>query len=236
MAATKKKTSVKKITGKEKITLKESAGPKYSLIDDIKKCELYGKSAARDNSAREFIKNNAISINGSKAVPGQLILFKYFEPKTKEELEYYDASPCTIFFGVFNSSLGKRVLGFNIHYYPPKLRYQIMNKIFEMYRPILVKYFKEGTTKEMDAFDYRYLIDNLNRANLTFGVREYIPSLMAESKMIPPNMWKVAVFTEGWFKKMTRTAIMKFWEKWTKGTKKSGNKTNTKYKARVTKK
>ena len=231
MAAAKKGTS-KKLTGKEKITLKESAGSKYTLMDDIKNCVLYGKSSSRDEVARNFIDTKGIKINGSKAVPGQLILFKYFEPKTKEELEYYDASPCTIFFGVFNSSLGKRVLGFNIHYYPPKLRYQIMDKIFQMYRPILVKYFKEGNTKEMDAFDYKYLVDNLNRANLGFGVREYIPNLMAEAKMIPPNMWKVAVFTEGWFKKMTRTAIMKFWEKWTRGTKKSGNKTDSKYKTR----
>ena len=103
--------------------------------------------------------------------PGQLVLFKYLNPKTKEELEYYDASPCTIFFGTFNSSQGKRVLGFNVHYFPPLLRYKIMDEIFRMYRPVYKKYFETGAPKELDGFDYKFLTDELDRQNLSFAVR-----------------------------------------------------------------
>ena len=227
------KSPGKKTPGsKDNIKLKTSADRKYNLMDDIKDCPLYGKSLSRSDVAREFINENADKLSSSKIVPGQLIMFNYFEPKTKEELEYYDAGPCTIFFNVFNTSQGKRVLGFNIHYYPSKMRFQIMNKIFELFKPIYKKYFSDGPMKEVDAFDYRFLVDELNRANLGFGVREYIPELMADVKIINPNMWKVAVFTEGWFKKKTRAAIMKFWEKWLKGTKKSGNETAKGYKTR----
>ena len=239
MVAPKKKTTKtpgKKTPGsKTDIKLKTTAGRTYTLIDDIKDCPLYGKSLSRSDVAREYIKENADSLPASRIVPGQLIMFNYFEPKTKEQLEYYDAGPCTIFFNVFNTEQGKRVLGFNIHYYPSKMRFQIMNKIFEIFKPIYKKYFTDGPKKEVDAFDYKYLIDELNRANLAFGVREYIPELMADVRIINPNMWKVAVFTEGWFKKRTRAAIMKFWERWLKGTKKSGNETAKGYKTKGSK-
>jgi hypothetical protein len=146
-----------------------------------------------------------------------LVLFKYLNPKTKEELEYYDASPCTIFFGVFNSSQGKRVLGFNVHYFPPALRYRIMNKIYEMYKPVYRKYFEKGASKELDGFDYKFLTDELDRQNLSFAVRMYIPSLIGDTYIVPPKMWPTALMTEGWFKKETRAAIMNYFKKDAKG-------------------
>lgn len=152
--------------------------------------------------------------NPNKIVPGQLVMFRYFEPKNMDDLEYYDAEPCTIFFGIFNAKEGKRVLGFNIHYYPPKIRYIVMNKIFEIYKPIYSKYFTDGTNKEIDAFDYKYLMEMLEKYDLDFGVRMYIPSLIKGTTPIPPNMWQIAVFTEGNFKKRTRTQILNFWKKW----------------------
>lgn len=180
---------------------------RFNLLEDIKSNEIY-KKRNRDEKARKIIESTVKSSRKTKIFPGQLILFKYYDPKTKEDLEYYDASPCTIFFGIFNSSQGKRVLGFNIHYFPPSIRYRLMNKIYELYRPIYTKYFETGLDKELDAFDYRYLINELNKYNLDFAVRMYIPQLIGDVKVITPNMWSTAVFTEGWFKKETRARIM----------------------------
>ena len=143
-----------------------------------------------------------------------MVSFDYFEPKTKEDLEYYDAMPVTIFFSVVQTKHGKRILGFNIHYYPPKIRRRIMDRIFRIYRPVYVKYFTQSLEKEIDAFDYRYIIEELNKVGLGFGVRMYIPSLCHRIRQIPPNMWKVAAYTEGKFKKRTRRQIMKFWERY----------------------
>ena len=54
----------------------------------------------RDINSRKFIDEN-YDIKGKPAIlPGQLIMFNYLEPATKEQLEYYDAMPCTIFFGI----------------------------------------------------------------------------------------------------------------------------------------
>lgn len=213
---TKGKSKTKRpLNRKVEENLPQSAGPKYSLIDEIKNTPYYGKAVSRNDArARDFIKEH-IEVTGSgKIVPGQLILFDYFEPKTKDDLEFYDSSPMTIFFNVVNTKEGKRVLGFNIHYYPPKMRYQIMNTIFNIFKPIYSKYFTNGPTKTVEAFDYQYLIDSLEKAGLGFGVRMYIPNLIHDVHVIPPQMWHVAVFTEGWFKKQTRAAIMKYWTKW----------------------
>lgn len=219
----------RKLPGNVKIELQDEAKPDFKLIKEIKDSPLYGKSSGRDEIARKYITENAKDQKKHNINPGQLIIFNYFEPKGKEDLEYYDASPCTIFFGVFNSQQGKRVLGFNIHYYPPQMRYKIMDKIFELYRPVYTKYFADGNYREVEAFDYQMLIKQLEKENLGFGVREYIPQLIGNPMLIPANMWEVAVFTEGWFKKKTRTQIMKFWQQWSPTNKpKKPNTTNKK--------
>lgn len=178
----------------------------------IKEHQFY-KFKDRDYKIRKLLsdykkREKDIITSKRNITPGQLVLFKYLNPKTKEELDFYDASPCTIFFGKFNSSEGKRVLGFNIHYFPPKIRFAIMDKIYKMYKPIYNKYFETGVPKELDGFDYRYLVEELEKHNLSFAVRMYIPKLIGDTLIIPPKLWPDALLTEGWFKKETRTQIM----------------------------
>ena len=193
------------------------AGAKYSLIKEIKKAPYYGKSPNdNDGRARDFITEHTSTSGAGKILPGQLILFDYFEPKTKEDLEYYDASPCTIFFNIINTPEGKRVLGFNIHYYPPRMRYQIMNTIFNIYKPVYSKYFTQNKGSAITGFDYKYIMDSLEKAGLAFGVRMYIPNLISNVRKVQPQLWHIAVYTEGWFKKQTREAVMKHWAQWQK--------------------
>lgn len=185
---------------------------KYSLHDDIREQKLYKANVkVRDKVARKYLSENYESSNASKIFPGQLVMFNYFEPKTKEDLKYYDAMPVTIFFGIHNTEQGKRVIGFNIHYYPPRMRYQIMERIFEIYKPFYLKSFNSPLKSELSHFDYKWLMEQLERAHLDFGVRQYIPGLCASVTPIPPESWAKAVFTEGHFKKETREQIMKYW-------------------------
>lgn len=168
---------------------------------------------ARDRKVRRLTEELSLGTEKSM-IPGQLIMFNYFEPKTKEELEYYDAMPCTIFFGIINTKNGKRVIGFNIHYYPPRMRYRILDKIFDIFKPIYLKSWNNPLKKEIPDFNYKMIMKQLQKAKLEFGIREYIPSLMAKITPIPPKMWQKAVFSEGHFKKRTRDAIMNYWKNW----------------------
>ena len=166
----------------------------------------------RDKNVRKYIDENLSTHGKTSILPGQLIMFNYFEPATKEKLEYYDAMPCTIFFGSVATSNGYRVLGFNIHYYPPKIRFQLMSRIYEIFKPIYSKNFNEPLNTEMDYFNYKMLISQLQKAKLDFGIREYIPKLMTNITPIPVANWSKAVLTEGHFKKETREQILNYWK------------------------
>lgn len=185
----------------------------FSLIKAIRNEKDYKSNIIRrDTNVRKYIKEN-FDIKGKPSVlPGQLVMFNYFEPQTKDQLEYYDAMPCTIFFGIVNTKNGKRVIGFNIHYYPPRIRYQVMDRIFEIFKPLYLKSWNEPLSEEMSYFNYKMLIQQLQKAKLDFGIREYIPNLMASVTPIPVKAWSKAVFTEGRFKKQTREQILKYWQ------------------------
>lgn len=165
----------------------------------------------RDTNVRKFVDANVEQTNSRPIFPGQLVMFNYFQPKTEEQLEYYDAMPCTIFFGNIKTKEGPRVIGFNIHYYPPKIRYQVLDRIFEIFKPLYLESWDKPLQSEMSDFNYKMLMRQLQKAKLDFGIRLYIPQLMHKIEPIPPKFWQKAVFTEGRFKKRTREQILNFW-------------------------
>lgn len=189
----------------------------FSLIKKIKSHKLYKSNVQnRDKYARKAItesrkgKRNQII----KLIPGQLTMFDYLEPKYKEELEYYDAMPCVIIFGEVNTTLGKRILGFNMHYYPPRMRYLLMDKIYEIFKDFYKKHGDTPLNTPIKEFRYDLLLTLLQKAKLDFGVRMYIPQLIKSVEILPVNDWSTAVFTEGHFKKATRDAIMNYWQQY----------------------
>lgn len=185
----------------------------FDMMKAIRDDKLYKANVKRrDTVARQYVSEN-YAVEGKKSIlPGQLIMFNYFEPATKEQLQYYDAMPCTIFFGIVKTKNGPRVIGFNIHYYPPRIRYRLMTRIYEIFKPIYEKQFNEPLQAEMSYFNYKMLISQLEKAKLDFGIREYIPNLMAGITPVPVAGWSKAVFTEGHFKKETREQILNYWK------------------------
>lgn len=192
----------------------KSKPPKdFRLIKAIQEEPLHKNNVVRrDNQVRKYVDENLDVKGRPSVIPGQLVMFDYFEPATREDLEYYDAMPCTIFFGVVNTEKGKRVLGFNLHYYPPRIRYQVIDRIFEIFKPLYLKAWNDPLSKELSYFNYKMLLQQLQKAKLDFGVRMYIPNLMTSVIPIPVKDWQKVVFTEGRFKKQTREAIMNYWK------------------------
>lgn len=205
------------------------AETKRDLLKEIKEDSLYKKDVVtRNKRARkslEEIKLATTTTNIAKfAIPGQLISFNYLTPKHKEELEYYDAQPVVLFFNVINTEDGKRILGFNLHYYPPKIRFQVLSKIYELFSQHYDKSMNKKTntgilSQKIPHFDYKKLVESLDKAGLGFGVRMYIPNLVRKTKVVPQEYWVKAVYTEGMFKKKTREAILEYWKQWVRGRK-----------------
>ena len=188
-------------------------GKEYSLLADIKSQKYYKSNVQRrDQAVRKLLENKLTQSGPKDAIPGQLISFNYLEPKTKEELQYYDAKPLTIFFGRFKTENGLRIMGFNLHYYPPRIRFQIMDRIMDIWKPMYLDAWETGINRTMMHFDYRWLLWQLQRMGLGFGVRMYIPNLTGNVRVVPPSLWSKAVYTEGEFKKETRNNILNYWK------------------------
>lgn len=147
-------------------------------------------------------------------LPGQIVLFGYHEPKYKEDLEYYDGTPFTIFFGLVRCNNNTiREVGFNLHYYPPFARASILNTVYEVFKTYYQKNFNQDIHKPNNFINYNVLKRMLRNKKIGFGLRMYIPVLRGKSYVIPTRLVPTAAFTEGHFNGATLTNIRSYWRR-----------------------
>ncbi len=169
-------------------------------------------TAIRSKLAYKEILHNA-KLTKKYLLPGQVVLFHYAEPKYKEELEYYDKTPFTLFLGITRTNDGNiREVGLNLHYYPPFSRARILTHTYNVFKPYFDKNFNEVTGKPNTFISYDRL-KHLMKANLkiAFGIKMYIPVLRQASWLIPTRLLSTAIYTEGHFSKATLQQIFRFW-------------------------
>lgn len=185
----------------------------YDLLEAINEHPLAKRpTSIRSKFAyREMIKN--CKLTKRYLLPGQLVLFSYNEPKFKEDLEYYDRTPLTLFFGITRTKEGNiREVGINLHYYPPFTRMRVLNQAYQVYKPFFDANFNELTGKPNKFISWRQL-KAINKANakLGFGVKMYIPVLRQATWLVPTRLFQTAFYTEGHFSKATMQQIFRFW-------------------------
>ena len=118
----------------------------YQLDEAINEHPLAKRpTAIRSKLAYKEILHNA-KLTKKYLLPGQVVLFHYAEPKFKEELEYYDKTPFTLFLGITRTKDGNiREIGLNLHYYPPFSRARILEHTYNIFKPYFDKNFNEVT-------------------------------------------------------------------------------------------
>ena len=148
-------------------------------------------------------------------LPGNIYMFFYQEPKYKEELEYYDATPMIISLGLVRTKDNViREIGLNLHYYPPFARERILNHTYNVFKPWFDKQFNNPVHKPSKFISYQRLKRIMNRnMKLAFGIKMYIPVLRGATYQIPTRLLPIGYFTEGHFAKATLPQIYKFWRK-----------------------
>ena len=77
--------------------------------------------------AKTELMNTTRPLQTSKFLIGSLFIFKY-DPKTKEDLPYYDTFPCSLIFNIE----GGLARGINFHYLPITLRAKLFDKIWQI--------------------------------------------------------------------------------------------------------
>lgn len=185
----------------------------FDIGDAIDENALSAKSGhVRSKLAYKFIMENK-NITAKYLLPGQICMFSYNDPKTIDELEYWDKTPLTLFFGAFRTKNGDiREIGLNLHYYPPFTRRKILVKVYETFKSYFQKCFNHPQHKPNMFMDYKTLKHLIGRdSKIAFGVKEYVPMLRGITYVIPTKMLPIAFYTEGHFSRATIMQVQQFW-------------------------
>lgn len=187
---------------------------RFSMIDAIDNHPLAHKPTnMRSKLAYKQIMENVLT-SPRYMLPGMVAVFAYRQPKTKEDLEYYDATPCTIFFGIIRTNQNTiREIGFNLHYFPPYTRARILEIVYNVFKEYYKKYFNEVPKRPNKFVDYNVLKKMLKRYGIDFGLRMYVPMLRAKTYILPTRLIPTAAYTEGHFNGATLGLIRRYWSK-----------------------
>jgi len=169
-------------------------------------------TAIRSKLAYKEILHNA-KLTKKYLLPGMCTIFGYDEPKYKEELEYYDRTPFTLFLGITRTNDGNiREIGLNLHLFPPFARARILTHTYNVFKPYFDKNFNDVTGKPNTFISYDRLKHLMkNNLKIAFGIRMYIPVLRRASWLIPTRLLSTAMYTEGHFSKASLQQIYHFW-------------------------
>lgn len=193
---------------------------KLRLIDKIKNSLESQGLPARTNLARNWLKakvkdiqmpNSSKSgfVNNSKKSRqvgtfgnnfiGRMY-FYFYNPKTKDKLEYYDIFPLVIPIEMHNDGF----LGLNLHYIPPKDRVILLDKL----STVLNNDSYDATTKFRLSYDY------ISKARRLFEAKPCLKKYLfthVQSKMleITADEWDIAVFLP--FESFMKESKSKVW-------------------------
>jgi hypothetical protein len=120
------------------VTSTKQKAPPQSILDLVRQDPRFNQNRSVDwfkakinqlggnsPSAKTNLLNETKHLQSNFPLPGTMCIFSY-DPKYKEELEYYDKFPCSLIFDVD----GDGFTGLNLHYMPYKMREVLFKKVW----------------------------------------------------------------------------------------------------------
>jgi hypothetical protein len=155
--------------------------------------------SVRSVRVENIIRNNQ-QYNRTIIKPGFLYLFNY-DPKTKDDLPYYDRYPLVFPFELTNDGF----LGMNLHYIPPIYRARLMDNLYD-----LINNQRYDETTKLRA-TYRLLNAASRYKYFKPCVKRYLSShIRSKFLLIPANEWDIALFLPlERFTKRTKSTVYK---------------------------
>lgn len=140
-------------------------------------------SNLRSINRNELMKEEPIKSRNKQIIGGMYMFF--YDPKTKDQLPYYDAFPLVIVVGPAKGGF----YGLNLHYLPPKLRLQFFSNLMSIQGD------KRLTDDAKFALTYKMLkkSSKLRYFEPCFKhyLNDHVQSKFAE---VPAPEWEIAVF------------------------------------------
>ena len=122
--------------------------------------------------------------NTTRFIKGGLFFF-YYDPKTKEDLPYYDRFPLVLMLEKYDDGF----LGLNLHYLPIKYRVTFMNKLLDYGR------FDEDGDPVRIRITYDILSATKRFKEFRPCIKRYLTShVKSRILAVQPEEWETAVF------------------------------------------
>jgi hypothetical protein len=136
----------------------------------------------RNINREQLMKEDPIKTRSKQVIGGMYMFF--YDPKTKDQLPYYDAFPLVIVVGPAPGGF----YGINLHYLPPKLRLQFFSNLMDIQGSKLSENDKFAITYRMlrKSSKLRYF-----RPCFKHYLTSHVQSKLAE---VPAPEWEIATF------------------------------------------
>lgn len=151
-----------------------------------------------------------------KFVIGKIYSFLYFDPKYKEELDFYNAVPVGVFIGYHKSG---NPMFLALQFIPPKIRIEVLDKICTFNQASIDKSMeiirKSGfSQRKLDA-QYGDLKMYLKKSGFEFAIRSYIITRIQTQPAIITywDWWRLSTFSGQYLMKKNVIAIYNEYKK-----------------------
>jgi hypothetical protein len=176
-------------------------------MGDIKKSiskavkESGSKANARRDSEKwytaalnNFQDGSVVKSSATRFMPGKIYVFRYDNPKTIEDLDWWDRNPIILAL----DPVGTNDCGINLNLLPIKIKEQLLDDIYSrMAGQIKTRTTRAQLKADLQAplsLSYSGAKNYLNRYGFGFAVRQYIPQRKTKQAVVSyENWWRIAL-------------------------------------------
>lgn len=138
----------------------------------------------KDVKPQKFVDNSVTVEKHRKTILGKMLMY-FYEPKTKDKMQYYDAFPIVIPIEQYSDGW----LGINLHYVEPAVRLRIMKE--------MLKLVSDGTDNSDTKFNADWdLVSHMSKYDLIAPCLKRYLANHVRSNLVEVNSheWNAAVF------------------------------------------
>ena len=163
-----------------------------------------GKTRARRNAEDWFFKSsksireNSVSNHARSFKTGMIHVFRYDKPKHMEKLPWWDSNPVVL--ALDPTEFGND-LGINLNLLPVAIKEDMLDMVYDRMKGEIQSQTKgksSGNAKKQGQikFTYEGAKKYLERFGLDFAIRQYIPQLKTNQKIVSYEYWAQIVLCD----------------------------------------
>ena len=172
-------------------------------IKDLSK-KAGSKSKARTQAEEWFtksaknIREHSVAKVSTPFQPGKIYVFRYQKPKHIDKLEWWDMNPVVL---ALDPTENKNDLGINLNLLPVPVKEDLLDFVYDRMKAELENQMKGKTkdnakTQAQISLTYDGAKRFLTQYGFDFAIRQYIPNLKSDQKVVSYESWAKIVLCD----------------------------------------